>query len=207
MAKISHKQVDDLAYLDEIGGSKSDYKKVKFDDVINTLTQLAGVYIENIINELDKVDAYSSGHLSDNIKPTELEVNGSKYTIGIEAPMYISYVDEGVDGWAVSRGSRFKFKTRGVNPDGDLVANISRWLKREQKTNRSLKKAVSTRERRAKKITDTSKRAAMTAAFMIKRQGIKKKHFFTKATKKFTLIMKQELGTALKIDMINNLTK
>jgi hypothetical protein len=50
-------------------------------------------------------------------------------------------------------------------------------------------------------------RNAITAAYMIKRQGIEPKRFLSDATSEMEVIIKSEFGAAFKIDLINNLTK
>lgn len=200
------KQAVTSGFLDEIGsGERTDYDFVKLENIKQTLEYIAGRYVEEISKAIEKKDASSSGAMKESIKPLEVEVMGSVYTVAIEANKYLSYVDEGVDGWANSRGSKYKFKTKGVNPDGEMVKSVMEWLTREGSIGKLTLRPISKRERRQQKITDTSKRAAMRAAFMIKRQGIIPKGFMALAKRNMDKEVKKEFGAALKLDIQNNL--
>jgi len=185
-----------------------EFQEIKLDNIENVLERLAAVYIDKIIENADKKDISSSGFLQDNIKPTDVEIDGTNYKIFITAPDYLSYQDEGVDGWAKSRGSRFKFKTKGVDPNSDMVKSLKDWLSREKAGNTRFEKyATSKREIRAKSIKDAATQRAVTAAYMIKRQGISGKHFLRDATQAMQLVIQNELGAAFKADIILNLTQ
>lgn len=187
------------------GESRLDYSPVEFTDTANTVIQLAATYIELINEEIEKKDVASSGYMQDNITPTDLEVNGDTLTIGVNAPLYSSYVDEGVNGWAVDRGSRFNFVTKGVNPKGKMVKSLIDYINREGLSARNVKQSVTSRERKGKSMPDPTLTAAKSMAYMIKRQGIKPRRFWRDATNSFLPIAEKELGMAVKIDVINNL--
>tara|TARA_R110000868_G_scaffold199212_8_gene445831 strand:+ start:1993 stop:2640 length:648 start_codon:yes stop_codon:yes gene_type:complete len=193
--------------------SRADYTAVEFSDTESTLTQLAATYIELINEEIENKDVASSGFMQDNIKPTDLEVNGGTLSVGITAPLYASYVDEGVNGWAVNRGSRFNYK-RGAGKrkkggssfaESPMVKSLKEYINREGESARNIKVSVTDREEKGRSMRDATTKAAMSMAFMIKRQGIKPRHFWRDATNKFLPIAEKELGTAVKIDIINNL--
>ena len=205
MAKsIVHKVLEDTD-IELASESRADYTPIKFADTQNTLLQLAGTYIELINEEIENKDVASSGFMQSNIKPTNLTKNEETLSIGINAPLYASYVDEGVNGWAVDRGSRFKFRTKGVNPKGDMVKSLKSYIEREGLSARNVKVSVTSRETKGKTMLDASTKAAVQMAYMIKRQGIKPRHFWSDATKRFLPIAERELGIAVKIDIINNL--
>lgn len=205
MAKsIVHTVLEDTD-IELAGESRADYTAVEFTDTGNTVIQLAAVYIELINEEIEKKDVASSGYMQDNITPTDLEVNGDTLTVGINAPLYASYVDEGVNGWAVNRGSRFQYRTKGVDPKGAMVKSLKEYINREGLSSRNVKVAVTDRESKGKTMQDTTTKAAVQMGYMIKRQGIKPRHFWRDATNKFLPIAEKELGTAVKIDIINNL--
>lgn len=205
MAKsIVHSVLEDTD-IELAGEAKADYSPVEFTDTGNTVIQLAATYIELINEEIENKDVASSGYMQDNITPTDLEVNGDTLIVGINAPLYASYVDEGVNGWAVNRGSRFQYRTKGVDPKGAMVKSLKEYINREGLSARNVKVAVTQRESKGKTMRDATTKAAMSMAFMIKRQGIKPRHFWRDATNKFLPIAEKELGTAVKIDIINNL--
>jgi hypothetical protein len=184
-----------------------EFEEVKLDSIANVLVRLGFEFAEKIAKAADAKGASSSGKLQDNIKPTDVSIEGSKYSIYITAPDYLSYQDEGVDGWAKSRGSRFKFKTKGVDPNSDMVKSLKDWLSRERSMASNVKVGITSRERRGAKIQDVQTKQAVTAAYMIKRQGISGKQFLKAAKDEMTLVIQNELGEAFKADIILNLTK
>lgn len=203
--EVQHEALAD-GFLDLLGTNQGDYTAVDFDDTVNTLVQLAGQYISKIVSLINARDVASSGKMSDLIQPTEVTIDGKVYTIGIQMPDYASYQDEGVEGWHESgfRGSRFKFKTRGVDPEGAHVKAIKDWLTRESSSAANVKVGISKRETKGKQL-DAKTKAAVTTAYMIKRQGIEAKYFLRDATEGMQLVIQKELGKAFKIDIINSI--
>lgn len=191
--------------LDLLGESKSSYSKVNLKDLTDTLAYLGARYALEMQKALKEADASSSGKLADSIIPLEIEVFGSLYTVSISALKYAQFINEGVSGWAKDRGSKFKFKTKGVDPKGEMVKNIQEWLKREGSFARIKVRPTTLRESKQSKITDALLKAAITSAYMIKRQGIKPTNFLEIAKERMKLIIEKELTTALKVDIINNL--
>jgi hypothetical protein len=186
-----------LDWLEDSGTAKSEFVAVGTQD---KLTQLAAQYSIALAKKLGDVDASSSGELADSIQPLSIQVKENIFYVDIVAAKYASFIDEGVDGWANSRGSRFKFKTRGVDPKGAMVKSVKDYLVRENKISQS-KYAVLNKKG---KVKDRQIQAATTVAYMIKRMGIKATHFWRYATTEFSSIVEKELGMAVKIDIINN---
>ena len=189
----------DDSFLESLGTDKSEFEFVETQD---KLTQLAAQYSVMLANKLKAKDIASSGALGDSIRPLSIEVKGNIYSVEIVAKNYASYIDEGVDGWKESRGSRFKFKTKGVDPESAMVKNILKWKKFEKRKARDKYKDTTEREKKAPK--DVRLQAAVTTAYMIKRMGVKPTHFWRDATNEFKVILEKELGMAVKIDIINN---
>lgn len=175
-------------------------EQVEFIDLQSTLEQLAAVYIGLINEKMDEKDVSSSGKMQTSIKASEVTQTGNNYEIGIFAPDYASYQDEGVNGWAVNRGSRFQFRTKGVSPD--MLKSVKDWLQREGKSARNVKQGISKREVRG---MDALSQRANTAAFMIKRQGLKPTHFWKEATDDLNRYFEEEVGNAIKVDIVNNI--
>lgn len=174
--------------------------QVEFVDLTSTLEQLAAVYIGLINQKMDEKDVSSSGKMQSSIKASEVTQSGNTYEIGIFAPDYASYQDEGVNGWAVNRGSKFQFRTKGASPD--MVKSVKDWLQREGLSARNVKVGISKREVRG---MDALTRNANTAAYMIKRQGLKPTHFWKEATDDLNRYFEEEVGNALKIDIVKNI--
>lgn len=186
-----------LDWLEDSGTAKTEFVAVGTQD---KLTQLAAQYSIALAKKLGDVDASSSGELADSIQPLSIQVKDNIFYVDIVAAKYASFIDEGVDGWANSRGSRFKFKTRGVDPKGAMVKSVKDYLVRENKISQS-KYAVLNKKN---KVKDRQVQQATTVAYMIKRMGIKATHFWRDATTEFNSIVEKELGMAVKIDIINN---
>ena len=209
MANISRVQHEALAdgFIDLLGEDTSNFEPVKLTDVNNTIVQLAAKYIDIVADKINEKDVVSSGRMADEMQPTMLEFDGKTYRIGITAPEYSSYQDEGVNGWAVDRGSRFSYRTRGVDPNGEMVKSVKQWIQREGASARNVTRAVTARERKGQTMPDPTTRAAVRASYFIKKKGIKPRRFWKEATDEFVVEMENELGIALKIDVINCITK
>lgn len=205
-AKVQHEALAD-GFIDLLGEDTANFEPVKLNDVNNTIVQLAAKYIDIVADKINEKDVVSSGRMADEMQPTMLEFDGKTYRIGITAPEYSSYQDEGVNGWAVDRGSRFSFRTRGVDPEGDMVKSVKQWIQREGASARNVTKAVTARERKGQAMPDPTTRAAVRASYFIKKKGIKPRRFWKEATDEFLVEMENELGIALKIDIINCITK
>lgn len=209
MASFSRVQHEALAdgFIDLLGEDAKNFAPVELSDTKNTIEQLAAIYIGIVADKINEKDVVSSGRMADEMAPTMLQVDGPIFRIGITAPEYSTYQDEGVNGWAVDRGSRFSFRTRGVNPDGEMVKSVKQWIQREGSSARNVKRAVTSREAKGKRMPDATTSAAVRASYFIKRKGIKPRHFWKDATEEFKSVMEKELGVAIKIDVINCITK
>lgn len=204
MTRAQHEAVDS-GFIDLNTLDSGDYQAVDLSDIENTLVNIAAAYVGLLHESATNKDVVSSGSMIDDIQATQITKTENGYSIGITAPDYATYQDEGVNGWKVDRGSRFKFKTKGVNPDGAMVASVKQWIQREGLSARNVKKAVTKREARGMKMLDATTKAAVTASYFIKKKGIKPTHFWRDATNEINAYIETELAIATKIDIINNL--
>jgi len=202
----SHQDAINSGVLDLMGDEQSDYRVINLESISDTLAYIGVLYAKKLRDNLDQKNISSSGGLGESIIPLDVTMFGSVYTVEIEAAKFAKFIDEGVDGWAKSRGSKYKFKTKGVDPNGEMVKSIKAWLLREGNVGRIKNRPTTQREARQMSITSATDRAAISAAFMIKRQGIKPTHFWRDATKEMRSIVEIELGKALKVDIINSIT-
>lgn len=199
-------------FLDLMGESSENFKEAKFSNIIESLDYLGAVYEKKLKDQLVKKDADSSGALSDSIKASDVKVFGNVYTVEISTLKYAKFVDEGVDGWAKSRGSKYKFKRpkkrsgsfSGTSP---FVESLKKYLEREGKIGAIKNRPVSARESKRARITDATTKSAIRAASMIKRFGIKPTRFFKDATTEMRSEIAKEFSAALRIDIIENITK
>ena len=182
-------------------------KPIKLNDLADTMAYLAALYTQKLAESLNKADATSSGFLADSIIPLDVKILGSVYTVEIQAATYAKFIDEGVDGWAKARGSKYKFKTKGVDPNGEMVKSVKAWLLREGSFSQKVRTQLSKRESRQQSITDSATRKSISVAYMIKRQGIKPTRFWGNATKDMARVVEMELAKALKVDIINSIVE
>lgn len=204
MRTISSAQNDsaNIAAIDLLGEIESSFKPIELNRVADSVEYLGQLYTKKLVDNLAPHN--SSGSLSDNITATEVEVNGTVYSVAILAPDYSSYIDEGVNGWAKDRGSRFSFKTKGVKEGSDFFKSIKEYLEREGKIKANTKVAVTDREIKRANIKDVTTRQTLTVMYMIKRQGINPTRFWQKARLDMSKEVENELAAALKIDILNS---
>ena len=202
-----HKTLDDTINL---GEDKSAYKAVELTDIRDTIVFLGKSFAQVLADEMDRKDVSSTGKLQDNIIPGELEQSGELISVNISAYEYFSYQDKGVSGWANDTNSPYKFRTKGVDPKGEMVKSLKEWLEREGKSSAPTglgKYKITSREKRGGNILDASTQAAVGKAYATKKYGIPARHFTEPAIAIIRKQAEKELGIALKVDIINNLTK
>ena len=195
---------NNTVWLEDIGSDKAKFDKVDLSALEDRLAAMGMYYAQLLADSLKDKEADSSGDLGDSIKALEVEVQGTTLSVDIQALQYAAYIDEGVDGWAQSRGSRFKFKTKGVDAKGKMVKSIKAYLVREGKMNQSKYATLNKKRQPKRSIEDQN---AMRTAYMIKRFGIKPNHFWRDATQQMEKVLAEEFGEAMKITIINNFTK
>jgi len=204
MTRAQHEAVDS-GFIDLNTLDAGDYQAIDLSDIKNTLVAIAGAYVGLIHENATSRDVNSSGDMIENIKPTDVTTTETGYSIGITAPDYATYQDEGVNGWKVNRGSRFQFKTKGTREGSAMYNSLKEWVNREGQSARNVKVGVTRRERRGMKMQSLETKTILAAAAGIKRFGIKPTHFWSDATKEINAYIETELGIATKIDIINNL--
>jgi len=211
----SHQDAINSGVLDLMGDEQSDYRVINLESISDTLAYIGVLYAKKLRDNLDQKNISSSGGLGESIIPLDVTMFGSIYTVEIEAAKFAKFIDEGVNGWAKNRGSRFTFKGGkssgkrkggGARPLTEMQKSVKAWLLREGNVGRIKNRPTTQREARQMSITSATDKAAISAAFMIKRQGIKPTHFWRDATKEMRSIVEIELGKALKVDIINSIT-
>jgi len=195
-----------LDFLNDIGDSSDTFEAPSFDALTMKLIQVGQMYADLIKDKFNKADSVSGGQGIDSIKPLDVQIMGNVYSIDIQAADYLAFVDAGVNGWASSRNAPFSFKTHGVDPESEMVESIKAYLIREGKMGMDItKKPMSTKEAKRQSITDETTRKAVTAAFMVKRMGIKPRHAIQQAEIEMTKVISENFAAALRVDIINNL--
>jgi len=179
-----------------LGELKSE--QIFFKDFANTLEYLAGQFKLKIQEYQLASGSIGAGKGAENIVVGDVVMMGNAYEVSLSLPAYLEFVNSGVDGWAKSKGGKYKFKTKGT-PDS-MVKSIKEWI-----IAKGLIKRIATQTTRSQ-IKDSALKQAKTTAFMIKRMGIKPRHFIDKAKQEVMAMAEKELGEAIKVDIINNLT-
>jgi hypothetical protein len=204
MTRAQHEAVD-TGFIDLNTLDAGDYQAIDLSDIKNTLVAIAGAYVGLIHENATNKDVVSSGNMIEDIQATDITTTETGYSIGITAPDYATYQDEGVNGWKVNRGSRFQFKTKGTREGTPMYNSLKAWVQREGLSARNVKQGVTRRERRGMKMQDAETKTILAVAAGIKRSGLKATHFWSDATKEINAYIETELGIATKIDIINNL--
>jgi len=204
MTRVQHEAVDS-GFIDLNNLDGDDYDAVNLSDIENTLINVAAAYVGLLHEKARQKDVNSSGSMIDDIQATDITKTENGYSIGITAPDYATYQDEGVNGWKVNRGSRFQFKTKGTKEGSAMYNSLKEWVNREGQSARNVKVGVTRRERRGMKMKSVETKAILAAAAGIKRFGIAPTRFWSDATAEINAYIETELGIATKIDIINNL--
>jgi hypothetical protein len=177
-------------------------------EVSDTLIYLAGKYIEMAQEKLSNRDHVASGALSASMIMSKVAVMGKVYSIEVSLADYYKFVDKGVKGWADEKGSGspYSFKTKFVSKK--MMESVRKWIIREGLKGRGKenKKGFGRRDVKRSKITDTSTAAAYAISYNIKKKGLRGSNFWSDTHKEMTQIVKDELGKALKVDIINIIT-
>lgn len=198
---ISKAQAELLSsgFLDTLG-SKPEFNDLDITESLAALILLAGELIEEANSNLQQGGHIGQGKLSDSLKVLNPEYVGKQIQLDIEALFYYQFINKGVRG-TQSGGGLYSFKSSF--PSRKMVSEIAKWLKTAKKATSNVSRPVGNLETKRKSISQLNK--AYAVARSIKMHGIKATNFFDKAVKVAQSHAKEELGKALKIDIINSL--
>jgi hypothetical protein len=204
MRAAQHEAVD-TGFIDLNTLDASDYQAIDLSDIQNTLVNIAAAYVGLIHENATNKDVVSSGNMIEDIQATDITTTETGYSIGITAPDYATYQDEGVNGWKINRNSRFNFKTKGTREGTPMYNSLKAWVQREGLSARNVKQGVTRRERRGMQMKSVETKTILAVAAGIKRSGLKATNFWSDATNEINAYIETELGIATKVDIINNL--
>jgi len=194
--------------------SPKDYTTFDGKALEMALYNIAVEFITAATDNLQAADRVSSGGLLESIKPSEIMVMGKKMTIEISVLDYYKFLDKGVKGWqsGTPGDSPYAFKApagKSGKKSSEMVTAIRKWLIKEglraKAMSKNPKNAISSREKRRQKITDTATSTAIMIAGIVRKQGLKKTNFWTDAEATASKFAESELETALTISVINSL--
>jgi len=200
--------------IDLNSDSPKDYTTFDGKALEIALYNIAVEFINAAGKNLNEADRVSTGGLLESIKPSEIMVMGKKMTIEISVLDYYKFLDKGVKGWQSGEpsDSPYAYKApsgKSGQKSSEMVTAIRKWLIKEglkaKATSKNPKNAISARESRRQKITDTATSTAIMIAGIIKKRGLKKTNFWTDAEATASTFAEKEFETALTISVINSL--
>ena len=201
-------------YIDLNSDAPSKYTEFESTALETALYNVAVEFINSASKNLNDADRVATGGLLESIKPSEVVILGKKMTININVLDYYKFLDKGVKGWQSGSPSdspyAFKASTgKSGKKSSEMVTAIRKWLIKEglkaKATSKNPKHAISSRESRRQKITDTATSTAIVIAGMIRKHGLKKTNFWTDAEQTASAFAEKEFETALTISVINSL--
>ena len=150
-------------------------------------------FIKSAIRNLEKSNKVNTGTLIKDISAGSVELINGVYTMSIGYPKkskgakYYDFVNKGVNGTQVDRGSDYNFKN--YPPGKKMISAIMGWLNSNKR--KSIKedqtRGLSKLQRKRKKISkmisdaDSKKSLAKAIAISIKKKGLPKTGFFDRA--------------------------
>jgi hypothetical protein len=207
-------QVINNKIIDLNSDSPSSFKQFDGKALETALYNIAVEFITAATDNLNKADRVSTGGLAESIKPSEIIVMGKKMTININVLDYYKFIDKGVKGWKSGEpaNSPYAFKApagKSGKKSSEMVTAIKKWLIKEglksNSTSKNPKHAISARESRRQKITDTTTSTAIMIAGIVRSKGLKRTNFWTDAEATASKFAEKEFETALTISVINSL--
>lgn len=201
---ISKIQAEALAegFLDNIGSGKGGLQpKETFTDLV----LLAGEFIEDAQDNLNKSAKNATGRLSESLQAGEPQTEGGLFKIDIYMAYYGAFQNKGV------RGTRSGTSTAGYSfkdefPSQSMVKAIAEWIKNAQISTRTVKQYSGYGKHEIKNKSIAEYDNAYAVARSIKQHGIKPVGFLDKAAATTAQKVKERLGLALKVDILNSIT-
>ena len=195
--KKEQSKLIDTGFLDSLGQDKD---AIKMNKVAKVLIELAGGVMDDAANNLNTSNSVNSGRL---ISEMEQEITADQRFLETVVKMldYGKFIDEGVNGTRNNRGSRFGFKNNFVGRK--MMQSIRKWAIRENLSAGTFKRKLG---KETKSGVASNEAAAYAIALAIKKNGINKTEFMTKAIN----ALQQKLNSdkvlkAFKIDVIASL--
>jgi hypothetical protein len=184
---------------------------LSLSSVEDALARLAFEWIELARTNLDASQRVSTGNLSDSIVASKVQVFGKTYLVEIKLNSYYQFVDKGVKGWKEANkapNSPYQFKR---TPAGQkMMLAIRDWMLREGLKGRARENSsrqASLRDQRRASMRDATTSAAYAMANKIKQVGTSPSYFWTNTADEMRKRIRQELGKALKTNIIEIVTK
>lgn len=200
---ISKIQAEALAegFLDNKGDNREGLRpKNLCEEMILLAAELVEAAQDNLINS----NSIASGKLSESLVLGEPEINSSVFKIDVFMNFYGKFVNKGVKGTRAGQSTAgYSFKNEF--PSKSMVAAINEYLKNARVTTRTVKKYSGYGKHEIKNKSLAELDSAYAFARSIKIHGIEPTGFLDKAVNTTKQKVKDRLGAALKIDILNSL--
>lgn len=187
-------------FLDDIGSEKGFRPKELYSELI----MLAGELVEASQDNLNKSNSNASGGLSASLVLNEPEHSGDIFKVDMMMNFYGRFINRGVKGTRSGKG-QYQFKSEF--PSLAMVEALKKGMSSAKKKTRNTNahKSISANEKKNASISDTQN--AYGAGRNIKMYGIEPTGFLDKAVVATQRKVKDRLGAALKIDIIDSITQ
>lgn len=147
------------------------------------LTKLSNDVVNQLGKSIDKYDISASHNLRQSIKPQKVEVNGDMVSVAISADFYWKYVNYGVNGFEVNQGA--PNWGRESQNTGSFSKSIQTWVR---------SKGIV-----APKQFDSYESFSFAIMSNIRKNGMKKRPFFTDVVnKQLVEYLKEPISKLLK---------
>lgn len=201
---ISKAQAESIAdgFLDNLGSGKEGLQpRETFSEII----VIAGELIEVAQDNLNRSNSNASGKLSESLVATDPILENGKLSVNIQMNYYGLFVNKGVKG-TKSGSSKAGYAFKGDRPPQKMVDAIKEWSKRGKlsTSNTNPKKSISANEKKNASIGEIDKSYAVARSIM--QHGIKPTGFLDLAIVTTVNKVRDRLGAALKIDIINSIS-
>jgi hypothetical protein len=202
---ITKAQASALAegFLNDIGSSKDQDFQPR--ETLTELFLIAGELVEDAQKNLNSANKNASGKLSASLVVDEPVQHGNVVRADILMNFYGRFVNKGVKGLrSGSSNAGYSFKT--PFPSQNMVKAIEEWGAKGKLKGVTTKK-YSTHGGHDAKNRSIEDLAAYAVAYVIKQKGLKPTGFLDKAVAKAVGKVRDRLGAALKIDVIDSIGK
>lgn len=196
-----------LDYLGTIGSSDRG-DTVNLSNTAKVLVELGENLIKKASDNLQSKGHVATGGTIASMRIINIDVKTVVMSLDIEILSSYKFLDQGVRGTVTGSG-KYSFKT--PYPSKKMATAILKWARKRGRSGKIKYTAKSVNEAKSKKIhkivsaSDNLKGMAYGMATNIKKHGIEKTLFFTKAVKDTRELQKTKLGQAFKLDIIQQL--
>lgn len=192
-------------FLDQIGSGDS--KTLRPANTYSEIILIAGEMAEEMVNNLNQQKKIATGNLAKSIVANEPVRNGSVLKVDVEMNFYGKFVNAGVKGLS-GGSSKANYSFRTEKPSEGMVKAISDWIKQgKAKVSNVIKyKNHGRSEAKNRSINQLNLSSAYAIGISIKRKGLKPTGFLDKAIVSTHDKVKDRLGSALEVDIINAIT-